>query len=199
MWTQICMPSQGKDSILPHVVIRKSVNVAKHIQIRILVGRSTQAKAASNRQRRSLFSESEILPIATQDQISNFVFSSTSLCSPFARKPSLSISSSSSASIDHCQGQKFSATTVRVVSRQLERVRVEQNHCQGLQTVRASYRIRDPSDQLMPQLIKMAVHSGTYSRPCFITAQPVDTLPKFPRVVIPQRGNYGLCCLWRRN
>ena len=61
MWTHICIPSQGKDSILPYVVTRKSVKVAKHIQIRRLVGRRTQAKAASNRQRRSLFFESEIL------------------------------------------------------------------------------------------------------------------------------------------
>ena len=81
------------------------------------------------------------------------------------RRPSLSISSSSSASIDHCQGQKFSATTVRVVSRQLESVRVEQNHCQGLQTVRASYRIRDPSDQLTPRLIKSSSHQGYIQPP----------------------------------
>lgn len=37
-----------------------------------------------------------------------------------------------------CHGQKYAATTVRVVSRQLEKVRVEQNHCQGLATVNAS-------------------------------------------------------------
>ena len=32
---------------------------------------------------------------------------------------------------------------VRVVSKQLDSVRVEQNHCQGLQTVRASYKIHE--------------------------------------------------------
>ena len=61
MWTHICMPSQGNDSILPCVVTRMSAKVAKHIQIRILVGRSIQAKAASNRHRRSLRFWSEML------------------------------------------------------------------------------------------------------------------------------------------
>ena len=58
MWTHICIPSQGNGSILPRVVIRNSTKVAKHIQIRMFVGRSIQAKAASKRQRRSLFFES---------------------------------------------------------------------------------------------------------------------------------------------
>ena len=59
MWTHICRPSQGSDRSLPCVATRNSTKVAKHIQIRMLVGRSIQAKAASNRQRRSLFPESE--------------------------------------------------------------------------------------------------------------------------------------------
>ena len=58
MWTQICRPSQGSDRSLPCVVTRNSTKEAKHIQIRMLVGRSIQAKAASSRQRRSLFPES---------------------------------------------------------------------------------------------------------------------------------------------
>lgn len=58
MWTHICIPSQGSDRSLPCVITRNSIKVAKHIQIRTLVGRSIQAKAASNRQRRSLLSRS---------------------------------------------------------------------------------------------------------------------------------------------
>ena len=38
----------------------------------------------------------------------------------------------------HWKGQKHSAATVKVASTQLDSVRVEQNHCQALQTVRAS-------------------------------------------------------------
>jgi hypothetical protein len=41
--------------------------------------------------------------------------------------------------VDHCHGQNSNATTVIVVSRQFDRVRVEQNHCQGFRTVAASY------------------------------------------------------------
>lgn len=134
--------------------MRNRAKVAKHIQIRMLVGRSIQAKAASNRQRRILFPESAVCSMQSHKLITYIAFSSPSLCSPFVRRPSLSISPSSSASVDHCQGQKFSATTVKDVSRQLESVRVEQNHCQGLQTVRASYRIRDTSNQLAPRLVQ---------------------------------------------
>lgn len=36
---------------------------------------------------------------------------------------------------DHCQGQRSSATIVIVVSRQFDKVLVEQNHCQGLRSV----------------------------------------------------------------
>ena len=150
MWTHICIPSQGNDSILPCVVTRTSAKVAKHIQIRILVGRNIQAKAASNRHRRSLCFWSVLCSLQPQKLSTNFASSSPFFCSTSVRRPSLSISSSSSASIDHCQGQNFSATTVRVVSRQLESVRVEQNHCQGLQTVRASYNIQDRCNQLTP-------------------------------------------------
>lgn len=41
---------------------------------------------------------------------------------------------------DAGQGHRDSAAVVRVVSRLLERVRVEQNHCQGLHTVTANCR-----------------------------------------------------------
>lgn len=37
------------------------------------------------------------------------------------------------------QGQKFRATIVKAVSNELERVLVEQNHCQGLNKVIKSY------------------------------------------------------------
>jgi len=45
----------------------------------------------------------------------------------------------SSESKDHSQGHKSRATTVIVVSKQFDRVLVEQNHCQGLATVKANY------------------------------------------------------------
>ena len=48
-------------------MIRNSANVAKHIQIRMLVGRNIQAKAASNRQRRSLFIESVLLTASPEN------------------------------------------------------------------------------------------------------------------------------------
>jgi hypothetical protein len=38
---------------------------------------------------------------------------------------------------DQCHGQLYKAITVRVVSKQFDSVRVEQNHCQGLKTVNA--------------------------------------------------------------
>lgn len=44
----------------------------------------------------------------------------------------------SSGFTDHCQGHKSSATIVMVVSRQLDKVLVEQNHCHGLTTVKAN-------------------------------------------------------------
>ena len=133
--------------------MRNTAKQAKLIQMRTLVGRSVQAKAASNRQRRSLLCQSMLCLMRSQKLGTDFVISSTSslsslfessllrsmvFCSSLFRRPSSSTSSSSSGSMDHCHGQKLSATIVNVVSRQLESVRVEQNHCHGLQTVRAS-------------------------------------------------------------
>ena len=144
IWTHICMPSQGRDNILPCVVMRSTAKEAKLIQIRTFVGRSIQAKAASNRQRRSLFCQSMLCLIRSQRLGTDFAISSTSsLSSLFEsslfRSPSSSTLSSSLGSRDHCQGQKLRATIVKMVSREFESVRVEQNHCHGLQTVRASY------------------------------------------------------------
>lgn len=48
------------------------------------------------------------------------------------------IPSSHASFEDHCHGHRLNPAIVKVVSRQFERVRVEQNHCQGLQTVKAS-------------------------------------------------------------
>jgi hypothetical protein len=39
---------------------------------------------------------------------------------------------------DHCHGHSSNATMVSVVSRQFDRVLVEQNHCQGFRTVATS-------------------------------------------------------------
>lgn len=58
---------------------------------------------------------------------------------PSSGRPSRSIPSFSAPSTAHCHGHRLSAAIVKVVSKQFESVRVEQNHCQGLQTVRASY------------------------------------------------------------
>jgi len=55
------------------------------------------------------------------------------------RRPYLSSCSSPDLSRTQCHGQIFNAMMVKVVSRQFESVRVEQNHCQGLQMVRRSY------------------------------------------------------------
>lgn len=52
---------------------------------------------------------------------------------------SMPFPSPSSSSNAHCHGHKLSAAIVKVVSKQFDSARVEQNHCQGLQTVRASY------------------------------------------------------------
>ena len=178
MWTHICIPSQGNDSILPCVVTRMSAKVAKHIQIRILVGRNIEAKAASNRHRRSLCFWSGLRPLQPQNLSTNFAFSSTSFGSTSVRRPSLSISSSSSGSIDQCQGQKLSATTVKVVSMQLESVRVEQNHCQGLQTVRASYKIQDRCNQLTPSCVHRRSYCGHIQLPMLHCCLPHRHIPQ---------------------
>lgn len=55
-------------------------------------------------------------------------------------------SSPGTAPADHCHGQRSKATIVMVVSKQFERVRVEQNHCQGLRMVTINY----PRSTLLP-------------------------------------------------
>lgn len=44
----------------------------------------------------------------------------------------------------HCHGHQTSAAAVSVVSRQFDSVRVEQNHCQGLHAVNASWEKDQP-------------------------------------------------------
>lgn len=58
------------------------------------------------------------------------------------RKPNSSSCSSPDLSRIQCHGQKYSAMIVNVFSKQFESVRVEQNHCQGLQVVKRSYSTR---------------------------------------------------------
>ena len=121
-----CMPSQGKDSIFPWVVIRKMMKQAKHIQMRTFVGRSIQASAARNRQRRSLLCQSMLCLMRSHELGTDFAississlsslfwsslfWSSESCCAGFSftlfRNPSPSNSSPSFGSSDHCQGQK---------------------------------------------------------------------------------------------
>ena len=67
---------------------------------------------------------------------------------------------------------------VRVVSRQFDIVRVEQNHCQGLQTVNASYQTTGHCISLalrdFGRDLPLNAMNTTYSCPCLIASSPVD-------------------------
>jgi hypothetical protein len=65
--------------------------------------------------------------------------------------PSLSL-----APRDQCHGQLYKAITVRVVSRQFDSVRVEQNHCQGLKIVNA--RVTQASPLSLPYMRSASFH-----------------------------------------
>ena len=97
------------------------------------VGRKTQATAASSKLARSLLlvsvklQESQILTDVTHR------FSRLDVLGPLAFTPLETLASNASS-----HGHKYNAIMVRVVSKQFDRVRVEQNHCHGLHTVSAS-------------------------------------------------------------
>src|SRR2546423_5026023 len=104
----------------------QKVNQLSVAHINTLVGRTIVAIAAKRRAlRRNVDSSTLPWPIL----------------SPSRRilRPSLSVweSSFSCAGKDQWNGQLYKAMTVRVVSKQLENVRVAQNHCQGLRAVNA--------------------------------------------------------------
>lgn len=91
---------------------------------------------------------------------------------------------------------------VKVVSKQLESVRVEQNHCQGLMTVKKSYRGTGESisialkDQYR-EGIPLNAMSATYSSPSLDTPSSIDAFTQLPCVIVAQCCDDGLCDFWR--
>lgn len=121
--------------------------------------------------------------------------SSSLLSSPWKlsiRSPSSSTLSSSSDFKDHCHGHKYNAIIVSVVSRQLDNVRVEQNHCQGLTTVNASY-----EDQISQCTCRQNVI--THSSPRFNTAWSIYPSCKLPGIIVSDCRKATLRHLRRRD
>ena len=139
MCTQRLPRIHGSLSICPPGSDVQRLKEARQIQINTFVGRSTHATAASKRQRQSLYAvERE----ATRCPSSGTHFASSSAWSSCSssRRPYLSVFSSPTTSIDQCHGHWWSAMMVKVVSRQFDNVRVETNHCHGLETVKNNYK-----------------------------------------------------------
>lgn len=90
----------------------------------------------------------------------------------------------SSVSKDHSQGHKSKATIVIVVSKQFDKVLVEQNHCQGLATVKANY---TPSVSCHATLSR-----ATYHRPILTRPVTIDPTSKFPGVEVADGCDNGL-------
>jgi hypothetical protein len=109
----------------PELLCCSKVNNPSVAQTNILVGRMIVAMAARRRALRSRV-VSSTLP--------SLCFSASRILRPLLSTwdPSLS-----PALRDQCHGQLYKAITVRVVSKQFDSVRVEQNHCHGLKTVNA--------------------------------------------------------------
>lgn len=120
-------------------VVRTQATLARVAQIRTFVGRRIHARAARHRHWRRLYA----MRVSGSWEVSNGCqpYFDTSLRSSTVLLPlSMSLRPlSDTTPADHCHGHKTNATIVMVVSRQFERVRVEQNHCQGLRTVTANY------------------------------------------------------------
>ena len=114
----------------------------------IFVGRRTHASAANKRHFRRLNSATVRNMMVNMSPSSpghlyldcRLALSRVSSSSSSSSLSSSSSGSTSSLSRNHSHGQKYRATMVNVVSAEFENVRVEQNHCQGLRTVNASYR-----------------------------------------------------------
>ena len=97
--------------------------------------------------------------------------------------------SPSPSSNAHCHGHKLSAATVKVVSKQFESVRVEQNHCQGLQTVRASYPTQEHESSARhsaesTKLFNFNSMDATYSCPRLVAFLSIQSSSQPPGVVI---------------
>jgi hypothetical protein len=87
------------------------------------------------------------------------------------------------------------AIVVMVVSRQLDSVRVEQNHCHGLHTDRANYMTQIPISEIDTGEIAGA---RTYSSEGSTTATTVGLLRELPCEAVEQGckdglGNLGGC------
>lgn len=91
---------------------------------------------------------------------------------------------------DHFHGHSSKAAIVRVVSRQLDNVLVEQNHCHGFRTVAANYHAINISST-MP----LARDAFTYCCPCSAGICSIDADRQLPRVVITDSGDHSLCGL----
>ncbi len=93
------------------------------------------------------------------------MYGSTSSSSEDMRTSSDS-ASSWLGSNDHCHGHEFRAAIVKVVSKQLESVLVEQNHCQGLHIVRANYWQEEGQHEnpLMLGALPLSVHQTEHMR-----------------------------------
>ena len=120
-------------------VVRIQATLARVAQIRTFVGRRIQARAAKHRHWRRL----DAMRVSNSRDVSNGCrpYLDTSLRSSAVLLPApMSLRPSSDTTpVDHCHGHRFNATIVMVVSKQFERVRVEQNHCQGLRMVTINY------------------------------------------------------------
>lgn len=75
-----------------------------------------------------------------------------------------------------------------VVSTQLDNVLVEQNHCQGLTTVKANC-IK------LSFLVPVTLCAETYHRPGLTRPLTVHTLRQFPGVIVSEGCDNGLRCL----
>lgn len=104
-------------------VVRIQAMLARVAQTRTFVGRKIQASAASGKHWWRLQDASAAALIMRSGPFFKAGF------------PGLG----SVEGLVHFHGHSSSATIVRVVSRQLDNVLVEQNHCQGFRTVAASY------------------------------------------------------------
>lgn len=126
------------------LVALDSMNPVRIIQMMIFVGRNRHARAASSRHFRRLqraldddsIVQDPIWPTHLPDSLRSS--GSSSVIRSFSSSSS-SLFFFSLGVIVHLHGQKYNATTVKVVSRQLDKVLVEQNHCHGLTTVSIRY------------------------------------------------------------
>lgn len=87
---------------------------------------------------------------------------------------------------------------VKAVSKQLESVRVEQNHCHGLAMVRNSYKAGEDSISVGSEHVRctsspLFAMSATYSDPSLVASSPIHAFSQFPCVVIAKGRNDGLC------